>query len=68
LLQDFPKDRTVDLPNLPIRKIIITVYKKNPSDPMAITLRVVGCFKPGKFITTMYLKFNRAFGIFYNPV
>jgi len=31
-----------------MREIEITVYKDDKRDPMAVTLEVIGCFKPSK--------------------
>lgn len=52
ILQDFPSDARVDLPNIRIDEVIITINRDNRDEPMRITVQVIGCFHPSKFSVT----------------
>jgi len=46
VLQEFPGDKNVVLPNTPFDRITLVITPKDPSRPMEITVEVIGCFHP----------------------
>lgn len=59
-LQTIEPEERVELPNLSIEQIIITVRRDKTDKKVKIAVEVIGCFEKGKHIEIIYIQLSKA--------